>query len=398
MIPTTEARQRILAGLTPVSTEVVALGDAAGRVLAEDLAARTTQPPDDVSAMDGYAVRQADVRALPATLNQVGEAPAGGKFSGTVQAGQCVRIFTGGPVPAGADTIVIQEDVSAEGMRITVQKAPPGGTHIRKAGLDFRAGTVGLKAGRTLSARDVGLAAAMNLPWVRVRRRPRVAIVSTGDELELPGDPLRPNQILASNGFALSAFVSQWGAIPLHLGILRDKPQEFTRLAGELANVDLLVTSGGASVGDYDLVRSALGHQGMAIDFWQIAMRPGKPLLFGKLGATPVLGLPGNPVSALVCAVLFLRPALHHLLGVPAAGEVPFVSAVLGRDLPANDMREDYLRATLSRDEGGRWIATPFPTQDSSMLSLMAQADCLVQRPPKAPAAKLGDAVQMLML
>lgn len=428
MIPTHEARQRIVSALSPVSTEVVSLAQAYGRVLAEDAVARTTQPPHDVSAMDGYAVRQADVRSLPAILTQVGEARAGGRYDLPLRPGECVRIFTGAPVPADADTIVIQEHVSiaqqtASGQgaaapltsvpltavpltavpltavpRITVLEAPKPGTHIRRAGQDFRAGKAGLAAGRTLGARDVGLAAAMNLPWLRVRRRPRVAIVSTGDELELPGDPLGPNQILASNGLALAAYVGAWGGEPVHLGILRDRPEEFARLAGELAHVDLLVTSGGASVGDYDLVRSALGEQGLQVDFWQIAMRPGKPLLFGRLGATPVLGLPGNPVSALVCALLFLRPALERLLGVPTAGQVPYVAALLGRDLPPNDAREDFLRATLTRDEAGRWIATPFPVQDSAMLSTLAQADCLVQRAPKAPAAKVGEAVQVIVL
>ncbi len=418
MIPTTEARQRILAALSPVSSEVVGLAQACGRVLAENAAARSTQPPADVSAMDGYAVRQADVRKLPVTLTQVGEAPAGGRYGRAVQAGECVRIFTGGPVPEGTDTIVIQEHTArgeagepshqhrgaagepgqSQRPRITIQQAPAAGTHIRRAGQDFRAGEVGLQAGRALSARDIGLAAAMNLPWLKVRRRPRVAIVSTGDELELPGDPVGPNQILASNGLALAACAAAWGCEPLHLGILRDKPEEFARLAGELANVDLLVTSGGASVGDYDLVRSALGQQGLQVDFWQVAMRPGKPLLFGRLGATPVLGLPGNPVSALVCAVLFLRPAAEKLLGMPGAGELPYVAAALGRDLPANDAREDFLRASLTRDEAGRWVATPFPMQDSAMLSTLARAECLVQRDPRAPAAQAGEAVRMIVL
>jgi len=403
MIPTHEARQRIVSALGPVATEVVSLAQACGRVLAEDTVARITQPPHDVSAMDGYAVRQADVQRLPATLTQAGEARAGGQAAQPVRPGQCVRIFTGAPVPADADTIVIQEHVradpaSAGGPRIEILQAPPPGTHIRRAGQDFRAGAAGLAAGRALGARDVGLAAAMNVPWLRVRRRPRVAIVSTGDELQLPGDPLGPGQILASNGFALAAYVAAWGGEPLQLGILRDRPEEFARLAQELAQVDLLVTSGGASVGDYDLVRSALGAQGLRVDFWQVAMRPGKPLLFGRLGTTPLLGLPGNPVSALVCALLFLRPALERLLGVPTAGQLPYAAAVLGRDLPANDAREDFLRATLARDEAGRWIATPFPVQDSAMLSILARADCLVQRAPKAPAAKAGDAAQVILL
>jgi molybdopterin molybdotransferase len=395
MIPPAEARARIVAALAPVATEMVGLDSACGRVLAEDVTARVTQPPADVSAMDGYAVRLADLATLPAVLTLVGEAPAGGRHDARLQPGECVRIFTGGPLPEGADHIVIQENTTAEGRRITIERRSKEGQHIRRAGLDFRAGAVGLKAGRALTVRDIGLAAAMNRPWLRVRRRPRIAIVANGDELVLPGDPLGPDQILSSNGFALAACVRAWGGEAVQMGIVGDRPEALKELARELGPADLLVTSGGASVGDHDLIRSALGEEGLALDFWQIAMRPGKPLLFGRMGAVPVLGFPGNPVSTLICALLFLRPALEALLGLPAE-EPRLATALLGRDLPANDRREEYLRATLAHDSDGRLVATPFQIQDSSMLSTLAQADCLVRRLALAPAAPAGTPVEYL--
>lgn len=397
MIPVEEARRRILSAFAPLPAETVGVAQGLGRVLAEDLRARLTQPPAAVSAMDGYAVRAADVATVPAVLRQVGVAPAGSAFAGTVGPGECVRIYTGAPVPAGADAIVIQEDTSVEGERVTVREAAPAGRYIRPAGLDFRAGDAGLKAGRVLTVRDIGLAAAMNRPWLPVRRRPRIAILATGDEVVMPGDPVGPSQIVSSNGLALAAFVSAWGGEPIQLGIAPDSAEALQRMAEGAAGADLLVTTGGASVGDYDLVRSALGATGLALDFWQIAMRPGKPLMFGRIGGTPLLGLPGNPVSSLVCAVIFLRPALERMLGI-GDGTVRTQRAALGRDLPANDRREDYLRATLAPDAQGRLVATPFPRQDSSMLAALAQAQGLVIRPPHAPAARAGDPVDVLPL
>jgi molybdopterin molybdotransferase len=266
---------------------------------------------------------------------------------------------------------------------------------VRPAGLDFQAGAVGLAAGRALTARDVGLAAAMNVPWLRVRRRPRIAILATGDEVVRPGDPVGPNQIVSSNGFALAALIEALGGVPISLGIAGDTLESLTERARGAAGADLLVTTGGASVGDHDLVQKALTPQGLTVDFWQIAMRPGKPLMWGRMGAVPVLGLPGNPVSTLVCGLIFLKPALDRLLGLAPASGSP-QKARLTRALGANDRRQDYLRSTLSRSETGELLASPFEKQDSSMLSLMVRADCLVVRPPHDPALAAGALVDIL--
>ncbi len=395
MISVEEAKRRILAAFSPLPAETVSVAEGLGRVLAEDLTARVTQPPADVSAMDGYAVRAADVTNVPVTLKQIGRVPAGSTYDGTVGPGECVRIFTGAPLPPGTDTIIIQEDVTADGDRITIREGAPKGRYVRPAGLDFRSGEVGIPAGRVLTVRDIGLAAAMNRPWLRVRRRPRVAIISTGDEVVMPGDPIGPSQIVSSNGLALAALVTAGGGEPIQLGIAPDSVEALQRMADGARGADLLVTTGGASVGEHDLVRASLGARGLEIDFWQIAMRPGKPLMFGRMGDTPVLGLPGNPVSSLVCATIFLMPVLARLLGIE--DKTPSrLTARLGRDLGPNDRREDYLRATLTTDADGRLVATPFTTQDSSMLATLARADCLVRRPPHAPAAKAGEIVDIV--
>jgi molybdopterin molybdotransferase len=397
MLPVAEALARITGAFAPLPAETVSLADALGRTLAEDVVARVTQPPAAVSAMDGYAVRAADVAKAPVDLRIIGEAPAGGAFDGTVGDGEAVRIFTGGPLPDGADAIVIQEDTERDGDEVRVTEAVTAGTYVRSAGLDFRTGEVGISAGRLLGARDIGLAAAMNHPWLRVHRRPRVAILATGDEVVLPGDPLGPHQIVSSNGFSLSAFVEACGGQPVHLGIARDDKAALTELIAGARGTDMLVSSGGVSVGDRDLVGRVLGEQGMNLNFWKIAMRPGKPLLFGKVGDTPVLGLPGNPVSALVCATLFLRPAIAAMLGRVEAGSAR-ETAILDTGLDANDRRQDYLRARLSIDSAGRRCATPFQRQDSSMLATLAHADCLIVRPPNAAPAKAGEAVEIVML
>jgi len=397
MLPVAEALERILAAFAPLPAEQVGVADALGRVLAEDIASRRTQPPSAVSAMDGYAVRAADVAQPPATLEIIGHAPAGGAYEGAVGPGQCVRIFTGGPVPDGADAIVIQEDTDADpdAGRVTMKVSVPEGHYIRPAGLDFSAGEVCLEAGRALSARDIGLAAAMNVPWLMVRRRPRIAILATGDEVVMPGDPIGPNQIVSSNSLSLAAFITARGGEAVMLGIAPDNREALAAMASGARGADLLVTTGGASVGDHDLVRSVLGEQGFELDFWRIAMRPGKPLLFGRIGATPVLGLPGNPVSTLVCAMIFMLPALDRMLGV-AAGDETRRTARLAEPLRENDRRQDYLRALLERDAEGGLRALPFSRQDSSMLSRMARADCLILRPPHAPAAAAGDIVEIL--
>jgi molybdopterin molybdotransferase len=397
MLAVAQAQARILAALAPVGAETVSLAQSAGRTLAADLVAKLTQPPAAVSAMDGYAVRAADLAQAPASLRRIGTAPAGHPFAGSVGPGECVRIFTGAIVPDGADTILIQENAEADGERIHAKQSEPVGRFVRPAGLDFKRGQTLLRAGTVLGPRQIGLAAAANHAWLEVRRRPRVAILATGDEIVLPGTEPLPGQIVSSNSAALAAFVEQAGGVASVLPIAPDTTEALQALAAGARGSDLLVTTGGASVGDHDLVRTALGTSGLALDFWQIAMRPGKPLMFGRYGDVPMLGLPGNPVSSLVCAVLFLGPMLATMLG--RSDPLPKRRrAVLGADLPANDLREDYLRAKIAEDENGNLVATPFARQDSSMLTLLATADALVVRPPHAPPAKTGDDVQFLEL
>ena len=397
MISVEEALNRILEHFHPLPAETVGIGEAFGRVLATGVTARITQPPRAVSAMDGYAVRSADVAGVPTVLTVVGAVPAGALFEGRVGDGQAVRIFTGAPLPEGADAIVIQEDTTVSGDQVTVQESSPAGHYVRPAGLDFAEGDPGPRAGRQLTARDVGLIAAMNHPWVQVHRRPRVAILATGDEVVMPGDPMGPSQIVSSNGLSLAAFVRACGGDPIQLGIAPDRSERLAELAAGARGADLLLTAGGASVGEHDLVQSALEDQGLKLDFWKIAMRPGKPLMFGHLGETPMLGLPGNPVSALVCALLFARPALNRLRGLDAAAH-PVTPMVLGADLPANDRRQDYLRAKVSQDPAGQRVATPYGRQDSSMLAMLAAAEGLILRPPHAEAIPKGTTVPVLEL
>ena len=397
MLSVEEALARVRAAFQPLPAETVSVAEALGRVLASDAASRVTQPPQDVSAMDGYAVRAADVAAVPVTLDVIAKIPAGGAFDGEIQPGQAARIFTGAPLPRGSDSIVIQEDTEASGDQVSIKASAPHGNFVRPAGLDFRAGDVGLHAGQRLTARDVGFAAAMNLPWLDVRRRPRVAILATGDEVVMPGEPMGPNQIVSSNGLSLSAFVTACGGQAVNLGIAPDKRDVLATMAEGAKGADLLVTSGGASVGDHDLVRAGLGDSGLEVDFWKIAMRPGKPLIFGQIAGTPMLGLPGNPVSSLVCAVLFVRTALDRLLGVEEDA-LALESVLLGADLPPNDRRQDYLRARLSLDDQGRRVATPFGRQDSSMLATLARADCLIVRKPHDEALSSGSRIDVLPL
>jgi molybdopterin molybdotransferase len=395
MLSVKEARTRILATITPMPTEQIGLSNGLGRVLAEDIASRRTQPPTAVSAMDGYAVRAQDVSTVPVTLKISGHAPAGGSHDDVLGAGEAVRIFTGGPVPDGADAIVIQENTDSDGITVTVKESSPAGHYIRPAGLDFRTGDVILRAGDALTARNVGMAAAMNTPWLSVHRKPRIAILATGNEIVMPGDPIGPNQIVSSNSLALAAMIEASGAEPILLGIAPDESNELSAMAAAAHGADMLVTTGGASVGDHDLIQSVLGDNGLEVDFWKIAMRPGKPLIFGDIKGTPLLGLPGNPVSTLVCGIIFLIPALQKMLG-QSERESSLETAILAVDLAQNDQREDYLRARLSYDDSGTRMATPFPKQDSSMLSRLVQADCLLVRPPNAPATKTGSAVEIL--
>jgi molybdopterin molybdotransferase len=399
LLPVAEALARVLEGAEPLPSESVPLAEAEGRVLAEDLLARRTQPPDDVSAMDGYAVRAEDVATVPARLRLIGEVAAGRPLSATLQAREAARIFTGGVLPKGSDAIVIQEDTARDGDIVVVNEPAARLKNVRVAGLDFKQGHVGLQRGRRLSGRDVSLAAAMNHARVPVYRRPKIAIAATGDELVSPGTEPKPGQIVYSNLFALAAIVRHEGAEAIDLGIIPDRLDETiagVRRARD-AGADVLLTTGGASVGDYDLVQPALAAEGLALAFWKIAMRPGKPLFSGTLGAMRVLGLPGNPVSSYVCAVLFLVPLIRRLTGrTDVAHELG--EGVLGRDLKANDERQDYLRATLTRRDDGVLVAAPFPQQDSSMLVPLAAADCLIVRPPHAPAAAAGTACSFVKL
>ena len=398
LMPVDNALERLLSNAGPLSAETVPIADAAFRVLAEPIAARRTQPPFDASAMDGYAVRAADVAAVPARLKVIGEAPAGRGFAGAVGPGEAVRIFTGAPLPAGADAILIQENAErAEDDAITAIETVQPGRHIRRAGLDFAEGDVLLDAGRVIDPAALALAAAANHPALAVVRRPVVAILATGDELVAPGDTPQPDQIVASNSYGVAAMAQSEGATVLDLGIAPDDRAEIAECIQTALShpADIIVTLGGASVGDHDLVRSVLTGQGMVLDFWKIAMRPGKPLMFGRFGDVRVLGLPGNPVSAMICAELFLRPLIASL-----AGRAPTdrnEAAVLGADMRGNDERRDYVRARLA-DKDGQIIATPFGTQDSSMLKTLAAANALIVREPFAPEAKTGDACRVIRL
>jgi molybdopterin molybdotransferase len=396
MISVEAARARILDGLAATGDEIVALPDAAGRVLAAPVDARLTQPPTDQSAMDGYAVRAEDA-VQGARLAIIGAAPAGHPFAGTVGAGQAVRLFTGSVLPHGADSVVLQEDAEADGAIVTMTAGAKAGQHIRRLGQDFSRGETVLRPGRVLGPRDIGLAAAAGHAWLSVHRRPRVAIMTTGDEIAWPGDPLPDGGIASSNAPMLAAFVRRAGADAVMLPIVPDRPEALQAAFGSLGAVDLLVTTGGASVGDHDLVHAALTAAGFTMDFWKIAMRPGKPMMSGRRGGLLAIGLPGNPVSAMVCAMLFLGPALERLSGLPGAAP-RVLRARAGAALRANDHRADHLRATVTYAGDGTPVATPFERQDSAMLTRLAEADCLICRAPYAESVAVGGEIGVIFL
>lgn len=398
-MPVADALAAVLSGASALPEEMAALDSAYKRILARDLAALRTQPPQAMSAMDGYAVRAADAARAGARLKVIGEIAAGRPFDRIVGPGEAARIFTGGVVPDGADAVIIQEDTVVEGDGIATTEAAIAGRHIRRAGVDFRQGDVLLKAGRELGDRDLSLAAAMNYPHLPVRRRPKVALLATGDELVMPGEVPGPGQIVYSNGYALRALARAEGAEVIDLGIAADTLSATTSGIRRARDVgaDILITTGGASVGDHDLVKQALDAEGVAMAFWRIAMRPGKPLMHGRLGAMRVIGLPGNPVSSYVCAFLFLVPLIRKLCGQLSIHHTT-KSALLGRDIAANDQREDYLRARLSTRDDGALIVTPVDHQDSSLLGNLAAAQALLIRPPFAPQAKAGAACNILRL
>ena len=388
LLSVAEALARVTQGLEPLEPERVKLEQARGRVLAEDIAAHLTQPPFDAAAMDGYAVRAADVAVLPATLRLIGDALAGRGFDGEVKQGEGVRIFTGAPVPKGADTVVIQENTEVAPGVVTVKDAAPR-RHIRPRGQDFTKGEVLLRAGTRLGPRELMLAAAMNHAELPVRRKPKVAILATGDEVVPPGTALDRDQIVSSVPVGLAALIEAQGGEPMSLGIAQDTAESIVTLASTGKGADILVTVGGASVGERDLVSAALRSGGMELDFWKIAMRPGKPLLYGRLGNQRVLGVPGNPVAALICGLVFLVPILHRLLGLREHGREP-QEAVLGQALEANGPREHYMRGTSTWRSGGERLVIPLAAQDSALMADFARADCLIVRPPDAPALAEG--------
>jgi molybdopterin molybdotransferase len=391
LLPVSDALARILDGASLLGNEHIPIAEAAGRTLAQSVNATRTQPPFPSSAMDGYAVRAEDAKP-GARLKLVGESAAGHVFAGVLGAGQTVRIFTGGAVPPGADAILVQENATPDGDMIVVNTPATSGQFVRPEGLDFKTGQTLLENGAVLSARALGLCAATGFAMLNVARKPRVAILGTGDELVPPGTELGPAQISASNGVAIAALVHAHGGEAIDLGIAFDDVEAIRDGAQRARdqNADILVTTGGASVGERDLVRQALGEEGLALDFWRIAMRPGRPMMAGSLGAMRMLGFPGNPVSAHVCAFLFLVPLIRALLGQSDVHHL-IEEARYGAALPANDHREDYLRAIFK--DG---VATPAQRQDSSMMKILAEADCLIVRAANDPPKNAGDPCKII--
>ena len=397
MLSVEEAQTKIITALSSTPLESISITHARGRVLGKAVFSRRVQPPFDASAMDGYAVRSEDVANVPADLTIIGEAPAGGAHDGSLGAGEAVRIFTGGPVPPGADAIVIQENTERNGDMVRVLETVESGRFIRRAGLDFDQGDAGPAIGARLTPNGIALLAGMDIPWVDVHQKPRVGILASGDELVRPGEPAGPNQIVSSNNFGICALVEQFGGVPIDLGIAPDTQTGLKACLDRARNLDLLVTIGGASVGDYDLMHQMLGEAENSVNFYKIAMRPGKPLMFGSVGATPMIGLPGNPVSAMVCGHVFLVPALRRLSGMSNHAS-EHLKARLGLTVKQNDQRQEYLRARIVKDPDGALQVLPFDRQDSSQLSLLARSDCLVIRPPHAPEAMAGTIVDILPL
>jgi len=397
LLSVAEAHDRLMALFAPLPGEAIALAEAGGRVLAQAVTARRDQPPFPASAMDGYAVRSSDA-APGARLRVIGVAQAGARFPGGVGPGQAVRIYTGAPVPEGADAIVIQEDATRDGDTITVGAGGVGpgiGRHIRPAGDDFTAGWR-VEAPRRLSSGDVALLAAMGANPVTVARRPVIALIPTGDELVVPGEEPGEDQIVSSNNYGLKAMLEAAGAEARLLPIARDT-RESLRAAFDLAaGADLVVTLGGASVGDFDIVRSTALHEGLALELHKVAIRPGKPLMAGRLGEQPMIGLPGNPVSAMVCGRLFLVPAVRLMLGLGSAPPARH-AGTLGCDLEPNGPRSHFMRARVEAAPAG-WRCTPFERQDSALLSVLAEANALMIRPPHEAARPAGSKVEFIWL
>lgn len=398
MLDVAVARARILEKLAPCGQETVSIASACGRVLASPLLARLSNPPVSVSSMDGYAVCAEDAQK-GATLTIIGEAPAGHPSSLTVTKGNCIRLFTGSQIPNGADTVLIQENMQRDGNTVTLLADGQQGQFIRKEGQDFQRGETVLPAGHVLTARDIGLAAAAGHVWLTVARRPRVGILATGDEIILPGDPAQPDSIVNSGAFMVTAYLNSLGADAILLPVARDNGESLSAAIEHASHLDLLVTIGGASVGTYDLVRDAFKPHGLELDFWKIAMRPGRPLMSGQLGKTPMIGLPGNPVAAMVCSLVFVQAAIRALMGQKVSEKLETETAILGTDLKQNDQRQDFLRCTLTPQPDGQLpLATPFASQDSAQLNILAKSNALLIRAPHAPAVKAGAVCSIMRL
>jgi len=394
MISVAQALDLVTGLFSPLEVETVPLREAAGRVLAENVIAKRDQPPFAASSMDGYAVISAEV-AVGATFTVIGESAAGSRFTGCVNPGETVRIFTGAPMPEGADRVIIQEDVTRDKNVITISEGHDTSTYIRAEGFDFKQGFT-LDAPRRLSPNDIALLAAMNCAEVPVRRQPVIALVATGDELVTPGETPGQDQIISSNNYATAALLEAHGAKTRILPIARDTEESLTLALRLCAGADLIVTLGGASVGDHDIVQSVATSMGLKTTFYKVAMRPGKPLMAGRLNETPMVGLPGNPVSSMACSHIFLRPAVNKMLGLDSHA-LNRELAQIGSDLGPNGGREHYMRAQLSV-EYGRLTVHPEKRQDSALLSVLARSNAFLVRPPNDPARKAGDMVEVIRL
>ena len=400
MISVEQALENILNTIKPLAPEQINISDAIGRVLAQDVISNLTQPPCDISAMDGYAICCNDsinAENEIIKLKIVGEAAAGNGYIGKLNVGKAIRIFTGAPIPNGADSVIMQENTERICQEtVIIKQTIKLGNFIRKKGLDFTEGKILITKGKILTARDIALIAAMNVVWLMVYRQPKIAILATGDEIVMPGEKIATGQITSSNSMGLYAAIKTLGAEPILLGIAPDNAESLRQMAAGATGADLLVTTGGASVGDHDLIQKTLGDIGLKVNFWRIAMRPGKPLIFGSINGTPMLGLPGNPVSTMVCSLIFMLPIINKMLGI-YNNISNHVMAKLTTKLKANDKRQDYLRAEITYDENGNMQATPFTKQDSAMLSLLSKSDALIIRPPLAKAADAGDMVTIIL-
>jgi molybdopterin molybdotransferase len=394
MITVEQALTYVLDLVSPLDTEVIPLANAGGRILAQTVSATRDQPPFSSSAMDGYAVQSDDLTA-GSVLNVIGTSAAGARFDGMVSAGNAVRIFTGAPVPEGADRILIQEDCQREGDKIIIGSNLDKSKYIRPAGGDFKIGDE-MTAPQTLGPSEVSLLAAMNIPNVAVYRKPVIALIATGDELVTVGETPNIDQIISSNNYGLKVMIEAAGGIARILPIARDTREELECVLAMCSDVDMIVTLGGASVGDYDLVHSVAGEMGMETAFYKVAMRPGKPLMAGRLRGVPMIGLPGNPVSALVCGTVFLIPAIKAMLGLPKSA-MPTQNATLSIDIGHNGPRAHYMRA-VTQIKNGTLTVRPFDRQDSSLLSVLSNANALMVRQPNEPAQSIGASVQIIPL